>query len=526
MLRSIVENFLDSVTEREFDTPLLALLASRGFYDIHFTHGASEFGKDVIAKRRDPDTGSVSQFAIQSKAGNIGLGEWRTIRPQVEEALYNTLSHPNFDTNLQRVAILATTGRLTGAAPLDAQQVAQRAREQGHIFEVWDREQFIEWILKNPNVALSEANARFLQVFADISIGTIREQALESYSRRWLPGSIDREAVSIETAAIEAALIANRLRESRRLDLAAYAALHLLRAAWANAPSVSQEERPTHATLAIELFSDYAHMLLVQIRPVMGDPKRLLQAVIDPTSIVTYPVACCRLIEVVALLALVHEFASGVSLPDDCEDAGTVVQSLAQHPGCSRPVSDDFAISLVAPAIVLRRRDPTACRSYLAKSATWTQERYDQQASGLGLGAHGEPEDVLTERLLGSALESTTVQRRRTSHTAVAILDLAIATIDSEVYEVFRHNLTAFDIVPTLCFGHVVGPRDGQNIRSSTVTYRPWSDGSPLAPHHSVQPVLPAIDELLIASCTRSRHNFLAIAELTRADARQDQAAE
>jgi hypothetical protein len=42
VLRDVIAGFLDTVTEREFDAPLLALLAARGFTDIHFTHGAFE----------------------------------------------------------------------------------------------------------------------------------------------------------------------------------------------------------------------------------------------------------------------------------------------------------------------------------------------------------------------------------------------------------------------------------------------------------------------------------------------------
>ena len=50
MLDNAVAGFLDEVTEREFDEPLLALLRENGFVDIHYLHGSYEFGKDVIAK--------------------------------------------------------------------------------------------------------------------------------------------------------------------------------------------------------------------------------------------------------------------------------------------------------------------------------------------------------------------------------------------------------------------------------------------------------------------------------------------
>ncbi len=69
MLRNVLGDYLDRITEREFDLPLLLLLPVLGFYDVHFTHGPVEFGKDVIAKKLDGDT--EVQYSFQSKAGNI-----------------------------------------------------------------------------------------------------------------------------------------------------------------------------------------------------------------------------------------------------------------------------------------------------------------------------------------------------------------------------------------------------------------------------------------------------------------------
>jgi len=90
VLRVAVGNFLDSLTEREFDAPLLAILAAQGFTDIHFIHGGFEFGKDVIAKKIDAETGELRQYAIQSKAGDINQAGWREVRPQLDECEYNT----------------------------------------------------------------------------------------------------------------------------------------------------------------------------------------------------------------------------------------------------------------------------------------------------------------------------------------------------------------------------------------------------------------------------------------------------
>src|ERR1700728_3733720 len=106
MLDAVIDGYLQGVTERDFDMPLMALLASQEFYDIHKLHGSFEFGKDFIAKRSD--AGVARQYAIQSKKGDINQGLWRQVRSQIDEARYNTIAHPSYDSTLPRIAILVT----------------------------------------------------------------------------------------------------------------------------------------------------------------------------------------------------------------------------------------------------------------------------------------------------------------------------------------------------------------------------------------------------------------------------------
>src|ERR1051326_8797536 len=70
MIRNVLDDYFKNLTqERDFDFPLMSLLAGMGFYDIHFTHGSREIGKDFIAKRRED--GTEYQYSIQSKKGDI-----------------------------------------------------------------------------------------------------------------------------------------------------------------------------------------------------------------------------------------------------------------------------------------------------------------------------------------------------------------------------------------------------------------------------------------------------------------------
>jgi len=166
VLRDVVAGFLDTVTEREFDAPLLALLAGRGFADVHFIHGGFEFGKDVIAKGPKPpdgDTGTgnpatwtAHQYAIQSKAGDLNLAAWRETRAQIDEARLYGLAHPSFSRDLPRAAVLLTTGRLVGGAAVQAEDYRATERSQGRPdFEVWDRETLLDWLATSPEAGLA-----------------------------------------------------------------------------------------------------------------------------------------------------------------------------------------------------------------------------------------------------------------------------------------------------------------------------------------------------------------------------------
>jgi hypothetical protein len=201
LLRDVVAGFLDTVSEREFDPPLLALLAARGFTGIHFLHGTYEFGKDFIAKGLKPLGGGTGtgdpatwtphwhQHAIQSKAGDIGLQEWRSVRPQLDEARLDDLAHPDFDPDLPRATILLTTGRLSGGAPVEAGNYLQaELRRERPGFEIWDREQLLHWPASSPDAGLAgSSDGPILALAGAIDARQIAYADLERRARAWLP---------------------------------------------------------------------------------------------------------------------------------------------------------------------------------------------------------------------------------------------------------------------------------------------------------------------------------------------------
>lgn len=327
MLRDVVGTFLDTLTEREFDGPLLALLAALGFTDVHFIHGQFEFGKDVVAKRADPVTGDLRQYVIQSKAGDIGQQEWRAVRPQIEECEYNTLGHPSFNASLPRVAVLVTTGRLKGGAPADAAEYRKSVAARGLAdLEIWERPDLIDWICGNPTVGVAgEAiQVDLLSMLTSVLDKGVTDRRVETYARRWLAPS-----GNATRGAIEAAILVNALTRVRRLDLAVSVALQLVRAA-DHDPEAPDGMREVARRLLLTLCTQVRE----QFRPLLNDPLDVARHTVSQMSLLTYPVICCRAAEAIAL---------GLALTRGEEDRGEAaafqeaLAALAQQPGRPGP---------------------------------------------------------------------------------------------------------------------------------------------------------------------------------------------
>jgi len=541
VLRDAVAGFLDTVTEREFDAPLIALLAARGFTDVHFLHGAFEFGKDVIAKGPKPldgDTGTGDpaswaehQFAIQSKAGDLGLTEWRAVRPQIDEARLDGLAHPAFDRELPRAAVLVTTGRLTGGAPLQADSYRASELRWGRPgFEIWDRERLLEWLADSPEAGLAgTSDGPILALAGAIDEGTVTFAALERRGRAWLPaapGSL-QEATDPPTevtarqrrAAVETAVLGNRLRRRGRTDLAAMTALLLLRVAWCHVltePVGQRPPRPETARAAIRMFAGYALELLDQVEPVAKDPRALLDAV-SATAFphAAYPAACARLAEILGLLGLLAQGpAADAGLADlpAARISETVADLLEHQPGCHHPVSDGFAVSLIAPVLLTAGHDAAAARHYLCRTAAWTLDRYDPRYGGTGLaGTSADPETEVA-RLLGSAF-SNGPGRRPWSYVATVLADLAaVVPGGRELYADIVNDFVAADASPVLLQADERRaqwrPNGPGGMLTAGVAYTEPLPPNGIAASHFTEPEppVPAWDALALASVTRNRH--------------------
>jgi hypothetical protein len=438
MLAAAIGNYVDSLSEREFDVPFIALLRLHGFTDIHFLHGAFEFGKDFIAKRKED--GIEYQYAFQTKAGDLGLSEWKECRGQIDMLRVNSLAHPNFDKAMPRKARFVTTGRLVGGAPLDAQEYREHlARLNESEFVTWDRDTLIEMLAVDP-VSLSGSPLSLLQI-----LGTggndINFTLLETHSRGWIKSGNNPSNLR---DSLEAAVIASHCRKHNRIDLACAVTLMSLRSSFATTHGANP--LPDIAGVAIStaraLFRYYATQLWELCRGRFLQADELILEDRTPAGFVTYPVRCLILFEILGLLGLLLK-------TEDATMSATIAEYLAQfakaNAGTAHPISDRWAISLVPATLLLARHAKVdVIRSFLLSVVTWIADRHEDGNLGLA-GPYSSPMEE-TIRLLAPPFEHITLQMKTQSYVASLILDLASVLEDQELYDAARNEFLAVDI--------------------------------------------------------------------------------
>lgn len=111
VVERLVESWLDSQTERRYQSAFVQMLVSEGWTVLHSTrHSALEFGKDVVA--RAPD-GELHAFQLKGNPGSrLTKGEAQGLVPQLHEL--TTVPLPdNFRKGRERHrAILVTNGEI------------------------------------------------------------------------------------------------------------------------------------------------------------------------------------------------------------------------------------------------------------------------------------------------------------------------------------------------------------------------------------------------------------------------------
>ncbi len=458
MLKNVLGVYLDKMTERQLDLPLLLLLPAMGYFDVHFTHGAEEHGKDFIAKKRDND--EVIQYAIQSKIKDINLTAWRDVRPQVIEAMTNGLSHPNFDRALPRRVVLITTGDLVGGAKTSVQDFnrdfVQSIHQSPLLF--WGKQNLIEMFEEYGIASTHRVTAggfaeygRFFLVYANAMQGNLSGREIEEYSRRWTDTTLDRES-RLLVCALESEIVAQQCIEQGFYYEAIVAHLARLRTLCTLAYSDDASDVSYGAGLYTESATrlhDLCAAYLTEIQTQWRQQGDLLTMIVMPPRsgryavppMATYPAQCARIMEVAALV-----YFTASDDREREETASFLEEFILGEPGCHHPLSNRYAVTIVLACLILlgRNRRETV-RDLLKQVTLWVCDRYEQ---GMGLAQFDATEEGETTTLLGYAFASVAVSERRASFLAAALCDLAAFLGDGALYGDIVNEIKASEVYP------------------------------------------------------------------------------
>lgn len=452
MLRHLLRNYLNGLKkERHFDVPFGLLLPTLEYYDVHYTHGIVEFGKDYIAKTQL--NGAEVQFSFQLKRGDIGLSEWRNdVQQQMLQSVMSPLSHPSFDKSLSHQAILVTTGEINTLA---GQAIDTLNNELVNVYHrlpiiTWSHNNLVDMLLNNgleSMIAVSiedfSGYSDFFQLYSHALRGDATSPMIENDSRRWTtkltnvkPDDFEKWALwcSLETEAIAQLCVTNG-----QMYEAVHTYLSRLRAICYASYEFSDQDLMNLKQHSIPRILELCTSYVDAVRNFWSPPRDILSTIDVPSDIVSYPVQCHRFMEMALLL---YFFSDDVDLK---RSIGELLNDFVMaEPGCAHPLSDRYAVSIVYAALALLDSNYKDTVSHLLKNTTiWICDRHEQ-AIGLAHLDSNEKEEI--EMFLGYRFDFTKVSERRDSFLATAITDLSVFLGDKELYGNIMNDFQACGI--------------------------------------------------------------------------------
>lgn len=471
MLESVIESYIDTLREREFDAPFNAILHGLDFYDVHCIHGTFEFGKDFVAKRKEGDT--VFQYAIQTKADSVSLSNWRsTIRGQLDSAVRVPLAHPSYDTNLRRKVVLCCTKKLEGSVNIETEAYRNEVRGIFDIdFEVWDGNRIIEFITSIGIGTLLHStlkkSGRLLQL-----IGSIREdEATIADLRNYYAKSLeDANTQAVWSGILEWSLLAHEFLMRNRAHDSYLCANFACCQAWYIFYKENESNPPDYIEATEQLVLAYSDIVTAEAEHLLNDPDSLV-SYHQYSTIVSAPVILHRALEAISV--------EGIKawLQHDEErykrNADLVQKLMTQFHCVQHPISDKYSVSVWAITLfLLTQQRLEEARSYIRNVTIWLVDRY---VTGIGLGNFDSSEYEEIKYLIGFPFEDPSISQRHDCLCAPIILELIILTDDACLFDAahndFRFAEMYFPILLTQDTHHQFAPSCSDGVVAVNVEY-------------------------------------------------------
>lgn len=122
MIEKLLENWLDSASERSYQSVFVQMLNAQGYKVVHSTrHNSLEFGKDILAIA--PDGVGCAYQLKGNPGGRLGLSQFRSeIQPQLVQLMTQVVAYPGFPEGTHR-SFLVSNGYFEEEVQVAIQQL-------------------------------------------------------------------------------------------------------------------------------------------------------------------------------------------------------------------------------------------------------------------------------------------------------------------------------------------------------------------------------------------------------------------
>ncbi len=437
MLKSVIESYLTSIKEIQLFLPFSLLLEKMGYYDIHIIHSSTEFGKDIIAKKKEGEI--IKQYSFQLKVGDINLSKFTSeIKPQLLEALTNTLSHPNFHNELEYQVYFVTTGRIIPPATISFQEFNEFVKntiKQNPII-TWEKTELINDFEKFGAESFFELHNKpeFISKFFDLYAKIQNKILLSSfdiyyYTNRWLELDIAKTENKLQIL-FEGYFFSKLLLEKGFYYESSLFVVNLQRVLMKhNIYTYYQRYTNGYLLFIIESYFDYYKEAIKQ-------KNKFFLHETGTFTIFYYPLKCIKSLELFALHVLLSE-KENISIKE-------AFYELLKEKGSYKILSDNYAVAfLLICLVLLKDKNKIELEKYLINCTVWLCDRYSEN----GLSCIGSSLKEEMEQLLSENLDGLNYFKRKTSFFANILLDVAAIINDNKLYEDIANDLRALEIM-------------------------------------------------------------------------------
>ena len=131
MLERLIENWLDSASERSYQRCFCQMLTGQGYHIVHNTrHTPQEYGKDIIAL--SPDGKLVGYQLKGNPGGTLTPTQFDDIRGQLEQLATLALGIPGYEGRVPDACYLATNGEISELVSQQIQLLNGALVARGH----------------------------------------------------------------------------------------------------------------------------------------------------------------------------------------------------------------------------------------------------------------------------------------------------------------------------------------------------------------------------------------------------------